>query len=115
LTVDTPAGRVVPGRSIGLKTAESSIALGFLARGASAFIGCTGAHYSPTEEPFNYFGGPMHRAFWSAYNAGKPPAQALFDAKIDYIRGMPHGRTGVLQTAIEYKILRQYTCLGLGW
>jgi hypothetical protein len=115
LTVDTPAGRVVPGRSIGLKTAESSIALGFLARGASAFIGCTGAHYSPTEEPFDYFGGPMHRAFWSAFNAGKPPAQALFDAKIDYIRGMPHGRTGVLQTAIEYKILRQYTCLGLGW
>ena len=115
LTVDTPAGIALPGRPIGVKTPESSLALGFLARGALAFIGCTGAHYSPTEEPFDYFGGPMHRAFWSEYNGGKPPAQALFDAKVDYIRGMPHGRTGPIQTAIEYKILRQYTCLGLGW
>jgi hypothetical protein len=28
---------------------------------------------------------------------------------------MPHGRRSAAQTAIEFKILRQYTCLGLGW
>jgi hypothetical protein len=57
----------------------------------------------------------MHRAFWKRYAAGVPPARALFDAKVDYIAGMPHGRSSAAQTAIEFKILRQYTCLGLGW
>jgi beta-lactamase superfamily II metal-dependent hydrolase len=115
LTTDTPAGLLAPGRSSGLKTPESSIALGALNRGARAFVGCTGAHYSPTEAPFDYFGGPMHHAFWRHYAAGSPPARALFDAKADYVAGMPHGRRSAAQTAIEFKILRQYTCLGLGW
>jgi hypothetical protein len=57
----------------------------------------------------------MHRAFWKHYAAGRAPARALLDAKIDYIAGMPHGRQSAAQTAIEFKILRQYTCLGLGW
>lgn len=115
LTVDTPAGRVHPNRPFSPNTVESSIALSFLERGANAFIGCTGAHYSPTEPPFDYFGGPFHAAFWQFYNAGLPPAQALFNAKLEYISQMPHGRTTVIQQAIEYKILRQFTCLGLGW
>jgi beta-lactamase superfamily II metal-dependent hydrolase len=115
LTTDTPAGLVAPGRPFGLKTAESSIALAFLSRGARAFIGCTGAHYSPTEVPYNYFGGPMHRSFWQRYLAGSAPASALFEAKADYVSGMPHGRDTAAQRAIEFKILRQYTCLGLGW
>lgn len=115
LAVDTPAGRVAPNRPFGQKTVESSIALTFLARGAIAFVGCTGAHYSPLEPPYDYFGGPMHIAFWRNYHAGLAPADALFRAKIEYIQRMPHGRTGPVQTAIEYKILRQYTCLGLGW
>jgi hypothetical protein len=115
LTVNTPAGRVSPNRPFGQKTVDSSIALGFLARGANAFIGCTGAHYSPVEPPYDYFGGPMHLAFWRHFNGGAAPAEALFRAKIEYLEKMPHGRTTSLQTAIEYKILRQYTCLGLGW
>jgi beta-lactamase superfamily II metal-dependent hydrolase len=115
LTTELPAGMVAAGRPVAMKTPESSIALNVLSRGARAFIGCTGAHYSPIEAPFNYFGGPMHRAFWKRYAAGVPPARALFDAKVDYIAGMPHGRSSAAQTAIEFKILRQYTCLGLGW
>jgi beta-lactamase superfamily II metal-dependent hydrolase len=115
LTTETPAGMLLPGRPFGLKTPDASIALSTLARGALAFVGCTGAHYSPTQAPYDYFGGPMHRAFWTHYGAGRPPARALFDAKIDYIAGMPHGRRSAAQTAIEFKILRQYTCLGLGW
>jgi beta-lactamase superfamily II metal-dependent hydrolase len=115
LTTDTPAGLVSPGRPFGMKTPESSIALGALRRGALAFVGCTGAHYSPVQSPYDYFGGPMHRAFWRQHASGSPPAKALFDAKVEYLAGMPHGRTSDTQTAIEFKILRQYTCLGLGW
>jgi hypothetical protein len=115
LAADQPALRSVPGNVPAAKVAESSMALTFLLAGATAFLGCTGAHYSPTEPPYDYFGGPMHTAFWTGILAGKPPAQALFDAKIDYISGFPHGRSSSVQQAIEYKILRQYTCLGLGW
>lgn len=105
LTVDTPAGRAVPGRPFGQKTPDSSIALSFLGRGAAAFIGCTGAHYSPLESPYKYFGGPMHEAFWRHYNAGTAPAQALFNAKSEYNRGIPHGRSGATSMAIENKIV----------
>ncbi|HEX6095556.1 MAG TPA: MBL fold metallo-hydrolase [Thermoanaerobaculia bacterium] len=115
LTVDKPAGRWTNGQSLGIKAPDSSIALTFLARGARAYIGCTGAHYSPTTEPYDYFGGPMHAAFWRAYRSGKSPAQALFDAKIEYLAGMPHHQRTDIGQAIEFKILRQYTCLGLGW
>jgi len=115
LTTEMPAGLLAAGRPVAMKTPESSIALSVLSRGARAFIGCTGAHYSPIDAPYNYFGGPMHRAFWRRYGEGAAPARALFDAKIDYIAGMPHGRSSAAQTAIEFKILRQYTCLGLGW
>ncbi len=113
LTVDQPAIRAsgVPAS----RAAPASMALSFLQAGALAFVGCTGAHYSPTEEPYEYFGGPMHTAFWSRLRQGSSPARALFDAKRDYVAGFPHGRTTPLQQAIEYKILRQFTCLGLGW
>jgi hypothetical protein len=115
LAADQPALRALPGVVISPKVAESSIALTFLLRGAVAFVGCTGSHYSPTVEPYNYFGGPMHEAFWRSIADGAAPARALFDAKVEYVRGFPHGRTSAVQEAIEYKILRQYTCLGLGW
>jgi hypothetical protein len=100
-------------------TPAQSIALSFLLAGARAFVGCTGAHYSPvSEDPnasLNYFGAPMHDAFWAHYRANEAPAEALFNAKMDYIGAMPHGRTSPEEQAIEYKILRQFTCLGLGW
>jgi len=115
LTVDTPAGRLIEGRPYGIKSFESSLALNFLKRGVTAFVGCTGAHYSPMEYPYQYFGGPMHLAFWRNYILGSPPSKALFDAKMEYFKNIPHGQEGLLSRAIEYKAWRQYTCLGLGW
>lgn len=115
LTVNTPAGRVANGRSFGQKSPDDSLAMAFLARGTVGFIGCTGSHYSPLQPPFKFFGGPMHEAFWNAYATIRSPAVALFQAKLQYLKGMPHGQTSPNSQAIEYKILRQYTCLGLGW
>jgi hypothetical protein len=115
LTVNTPAGRTVNGRIFGQKSPDDSLAMSFLKRGATAFVGCTGSHYSPLQAPYSFFGGPMHEAFWVNYATNRSPAQALFNAKLEYLRGMPHGQTSPNSQAIEYKILRQYTCLGLGW
>jgi len=115
LIADVPACKVRRGQPIAVRTAEASVALAFLKAGGVAFIGCTGTHYSPTVRPYAYFGGPMHTAFWTRYLTGTSPAQALFDAKVDFIRGMPHGRNSPSERAIEMKILRQFTCLGLGW
>ncbi len=113
LTVEETARRAT-GRPTPLPPSRS-IALKFLENGARAFIGCTGTHYSPEPGEPSYFGGPMHFAFWRSIAAGKAPAEALFEAKVDYIRGMPHGRQQPIERAIEFKILRQFTCLGLGW
>jgi hypothetical protein len=115
LTVDQPAQHSLPGTPPAPRVATASIALRFLEAGATAFVGCTGAHYSPTQSPYGYFGGPMHEAYWRSLAAGDSPAEALLSAKADYIRGFPHGRASQAQQAIEYKILHQYTCLGLGW
>jgi beta-lactamase superfamily II metal-dependent hydrolase len=115
LTVNTPAGRIANGRKFGQKSPDDSLAMSFLMRGATAFIGCTGAHYSPLQWPYKFFGGPMHEAFFLGYQPGGSPAQALFDAKLQYIKGLPHGQNTANAQAVEYKIFRQYTCLGLGW
>jgi beta-lactamase superfamily II metal-dependent hydrolase len=112
--VDLKAMAYVPGQPLPIRTPGSSVALALLKGGATAFIGCTGAHYSPDEAPYDYFGGPMHQQFWQCYQAGLSPARALFEAKKRYLRDIPH-RGGVVGQAIETKILRQYTCLGLGW
>jgi hypothetical protein len=93
---------------------DDSIPMRCLSHGANAYLGCTGAHYSPDAEA-GFFGGPMHRAFWRYFAAGRTPAQALLLAKTDFRRGMPHGQTEPADKAIEKKILWQYTCLGLGW
>ena len=114
LPVQTIARRFQPGDPVASLVAEQSIAMMFLKQGALAFIGCTGAHYSP-RPPGDYYGGPMHRAFWSHIGAGKGPATALFEAKKDYIAGMPHGRRTPEGLAVEFKTLRGFTCLGLGW
>ena len=115
LTVQQRASRAVAGQPVAPKTPAASIALTCLARGARAFIGCTGAHYSPDREPYAFFGGPLHAAFWDHLEAGAAPAEALFAAKIDYLAGVPHGLTDPRSQAIEMKTLRQFTCLGLGW
>ena len=111
LTASDPAflatGEAVP------KLVERSLALSMLKAGATAFVGTTGAHYSPGAAG-GFFGGPMHEAFWAETAAGKAPAKALFDARSTYVRNIPHGRTALFNLAVERKIYKQFTCLGLG-
>jgi beta-lactamase superfamily II metal-dependent hydrolase len=116
LVVEERARDAQPGGVVHARAVADSIALSCLARGANAFVGCTGVHYSPTQPPLNYFGEPIHRAFVGHLLAGKPPAQALWAAKVDYAAGIPHRRGArIEEIAYEHKILRQFTCLGLGW
>lgn len=115
LVADTPASRVAPNRPFGHRTPNASLALAFLNAGALAFVGCTGAHYSPQAPPYDYFGGPMHHAFWRHVLAGKSPAEALFAAKSEYVSGILKRHARPTSQAIEFKIWRQFTCLGLGW
>jgi hypothetical protein len=115
LTVEPRAMLAGAGITPAPKVVDASIALTFLKRGATAFVGCTGSHYSPVEQPYGYFGGPMHEAFWRAVSGGVAPAQALYQAKIEFVAGFPHGLADPVEKAIEYKTLHQFTCLGLGW
>ncbi len=98
------------------RTARDSIALTCLRNGANAFVGCTAIHYSPDKSPFTYLGEPMHRYFWREIAAGQAPARALLNAKKRYGREIPHLPGGKTELRlIEHKILREFTCLGLGW
>lgn len=115
LTVRQRASRVRAGRSLTVRTPDQSIALRFLEAGYNAFVGCTGSHYSPPEAASLTHGKPMHVDFWQKLMDGLRPAEALFQAKIEYLRRMPHGLEDVWDIAVEHKILRQFTCLGLGW
>jgi hypothetical protein len=119
LTVTPRASKVLGGKPIRPRLPESSIALAYLKAGALAFVGCTGTHYSPVNATppagLDFFGKPMHVAFWANINAGKQPAQALFDAKMKFGQGMPHGPDDPFSRAVEMKILREFTVLGLGW
>lgn len=116
LTVTSRAKDAMAGQPVAQLTVASSIALSYLAAGARAFVGCTGSHYSPAVAPYGYKGGPLHEAFWQRIVRGEPPAEALFHAKYtDYMPGIPHVSSNDLNRAVERKILRQFTCLGLGW
>ena len=115
LTMSPPAGMMRSGMSLQPRRAESSVALAYLRSGALAFVGCTGSHYSPLKSPYDYFGKPIHDAFWQGINGGRAPARALFDAKREFARRMPHGQTDPFSRAVELKLVREYTCLGLGW
>ena len=115
LCVDRPAVAVGAGQRPVPRAPRASMALSFLRAGARAFIGCTGTHYSPLDPPFSYYGAPLHKAFWRSLHEGAAPAEALLLAKKEYLLGIPHGRGGAEDEAIERKILWQFVCLGLGW
>jgi beta-lactamase superfamily II metal-dependent hydrolase len=116
LPVNVRARDAGPGVTVGNRTPENSIALRCLLNGAIGFIGCTGTHYSPTGPPYTYFGGPLHQAFWRNFHIGMPPSQALFQAKHEYVQNIPHLQgEGPVVTAIEMKLSREYTCMGIGW
>ena len=57
----------------------------------------------------------MHSEFMASLLAGFAPAEALFKAKRSYATAMPHGQGRPVDEAIEFKILNEFTCLGLGW
>lgn len=116
LIADQIARDAAPGARVQPRPPRESIALTYLGRGSNAFVGCTGVHYSPTKGNLDYFGEPMHRYFMRELVAGSPPSRALFRAKHAYGDGIPH-RSGARpeEIAYEHKILRQFTCLGLGW
>ena len=112
LTVSEPAflGQAAPTP----RMVERSMALRVLQAGARAFVGATGVHYSPGEAG-GFFGGPLHVAFWTEIAGGRAPALALFNARNAYLMAMPHGRTSLFDLAVERKIYKEFTCLGLGW
>jgi Metallo-beta-lactamase superfamily len=93
---------------------ERSIALSILKAGAKAFVGSTGVHYSPGEQG-GFFGGPLHESFWDEIGRGMAPAEALLNARNTYLVAIPHGRVALWNQAVERKIYKQFTCLGLGW
>jgi hypothetical protein len=97
------------------RTSTNSLALRFLAAGARAFVGCTGAHQAPFSPPYDYFAGPLHRAFWSIHASGAAPSLALHQAKQVFAHGIPHRFKSDNNEAVELKLLHQFTCLGLGW
>lgn len=114
LTTTRRAFHFAPDERVTCRTSRDSIALRFLAAGSQAFVGCTGVHYSPPGPEPTVNGGPMHVAFFSHLLANEPPARALFLAKQDCMRNLDeNARPGSL--AISLKIIRQFTCLGLGW
>jgi len=115
LTVTPRASKIQPQKEAKPKTSDQSIALTYLKSGALAFIGCTGTHYSPGKQPYNYYGQPLHDLFWSNIKAGQAPALALFNARKKYSVGIPHRLADAYSVAIELKIFRQFCCLGLGW
>lgn len=115
LTVSPAAYKFTSQGQVTQFTPEQSIALSYLKAGALGFVGCTGTHYSPSDPPYNYFGKPLHDKFWTAVNSGLGPAEALFKAKTEYAKAIPHGLKGSYNYAIELKIMNEFTCLGLGW
>lgn len=114
LTVTRRAAAQDPSRLPQPKTVENSIALAALRAGYRAFIGCTGAHYSPLKAQPDMAGGPMHVHFWRSLATDNYPALALFNAKRAFEANFPPGDDAG-DDAINQKILRQFTCLGLGW
>jgi len=109
-----PANQTPDGVPLGSRTPDQSLALRILRSGATAFVGVTGAHYSPNP-PGTYHGGAMHHAFFDYYKVGGSPAEALFAAKADFQNNIPHGQTDPFMAAVDVKIHAEYTCLGLGW
>jgi hypothetical protein len=112
-----PAADTRPDRSPPARAVPDSIALSLLRAGARAFVGSTAVHYSPPPDAPGTNGEPMHDGFWKHLLTGLPPAEALFQAKRDYLAGIPHGGddTDEAAEAVEMKILFEFTCLGLGW
>ncbi len=114
LTATKKASDVTDGEVVTGRTPLESVAVRFVAAGAQAFIGCTGVHYSPPGNVVTSAGAPMHVAFFSRLKSGEAPARALYNAKRDCIAKLK-APPSAEERAIDLKVIRQFTCLGLGW
>ena len=102
------------------RMAERSIALSYLKAGASAFVGCTGAHYSGTGvTPDDNAALVFHSAFWEiAKSLGYQAAPSLFAARKYFFEEFIDSRADSIDPrmlAVMLKNRTQFTCLGLGW
>ncbi|HEV2070371.1 MAG TPA: hypothetical protein VGR26_11300 [Acidimicrobiales bacterium] len=114
LIVSQIARRATPGTAIADRVEAQSIALSILSRGADAFVGATGAHYSPRGNIPDRAAGPLHLAFFEAIKEGDSSALATWKAKQAYLAHVAT-LTDAAQLAIATKVLNEFTCLGLGW
>lgn len=115
LTVEERPHELATGDDPTIVPASDSIALQFLAKGAAAFVGCTGAHYSPPAGVAVPYGADvLHKAFWDHLASGHGAAEALFNAKKDYLKVILSTQDAGIM-AIIFKMWRQFKCLGLGW
>lgn len=101
------------------RVAERSIALTYLNAGGSAFVGCTGSHYSgPDTDPGLNYASILHEAFWDALPKQSLAASpALFAARMAYGKWIAENAAALapLDMARRLKNRAQFTCLGLGW
>jgi hypothetical protein len=101
------------------RVTERSIALSYLSGGASAFVGCTGSHYSgPDTDPGLNYASILHAAFWDALpKEGFAASPALFGARVAYGKWIGENAAALapLDMARRLKNRAQFTCLGLGW
>lgn len=109
LTVVEPAG-VLARPHPTPRTPADSIALRALSQGALAFVGCTGMHYSPVDDSIDTASAPLHDGFWRRLRQGLAPAEALFEAKKEFIADPDRAKS-----PLGRKIFEQFTVLGLGW
>jgi hypothetical protein len=114
LIVSQTARRAVPGHPLADRLEAHSVAITTLARGANAFVGCTGSHYSPKGTTTDRYGAPFHAAFLKATASGAPAASATWQAKQDYLAYIT-SITDAAELAYATKMLNEFTCLGLGW
>ncbi|SOD24101.1 Metallo-beta-lactamase superfamily protein [Variovorax sp. YR752] len=101
------------------RVVERSIALSYLMAGASAFVGCTGAHYSgANSDPNVNYAALMHRSFWSELpTRGYSASSALHFARQAYSADLAERADSLepVDLARRLKNRSQFTCLGLGW
>lgn len=114
LITGTTARLAGEGESVPDRSELQSFAISTLARGAHAFVGCTGAHWSPPPGALTH-GVPFHMAFFDAMRQGLAPAAATLEAKRQYRTNYLSTITEASELAYSTKNLHAFTCLGLAW
>lgn len=118
LSVRQKASDVDEGDALDGRSSDDSIALRYLASGANAFIGCTGAHYSGSAiDVRDNLALEFHQLLLdNLVQKELPPARALHEARVEFSSRLASA-SGMepLALARRLKNRSQFTCLGLGW